>query len=157
MERISAGLLMYEGRGDALRVLIVHPAGPYAKKKDIGHWSIPKGEIDEGEDLLTCARREFREETGHDAGEGPFIPLGSIRQKGGKLVHCWAFEGHWDEANFSSNSFEMEWPPKSGRVQSYPEVDRAEMLPPTAAKYRIKETQRPFIDRLEEWQSEAGR
>lgn len=149
MERISAGLIMYEQSASGLRVLIVHPAGPYAKKNDVGQWSVAKGEIDPGEDLLTCAKREFLEETGHAAPEnGPFIDLGKIRQKGGKIVYCWAFEGTWTPENFRSNTFEMEWPPGSGKVQTYPEVDRAEMLPAMAAHYRIKSTQRPLIERL---------
>ncbi|MFA5257252.1 MAG: NUDIX domain-containing protein [Opitutales bacterium] len=148
MIRTSAGLLMYEQSRDGLRVLLAHPGGPYEKKKDIGRWSIPKGEVDQGEDLLECARREFFEETGHDAGSGPFIPLGSIRQKGGKEVHAWAFAGTWDPGKFTSNTFEVEWPPRSGQIRSYPEVDRAEMLPEMAAMHRIKETQRPLIERL---------
>jgi len=148
MSRISAGLLMFEQAQGELRVLIVHPGGPFAKKKDAGHWSIPKGEVDEGEDLLACACREFAEETGHAAGEGPFIPLGSILQKGGKTVHAWAFAGKWQPEQFSSNHFEMEWPKGSGKTASYPEVDRAEMLTIAAATPLIKETQIPFLDRL---------
>jgi predicted NUDIX family NTP pyrophosphohydrolase len=150
MNRISAGLVLYEKDGNDLRVLLIHPGGPYMKKKDVGHWSIPKGEVDEGEDLLACACREFSEETGHDVGDGSFIPLGEIRQKGGKIVHAWGVAGHWDPAKFSSNTFEMEWPPQSGRIGVYPEVDRAEMLPLPAALYRIKETQRPLLLRLAE-------
>ena len=141
---------MYEQDDEGLRVLLVHPGGPYEKKKDIGRWSIPKGEVDEGEDLQSCARREFLEETGHDSGAAPLIPLGSIRQKGGKEVYAWAFAGKWNPAKFTSNTFEMEWPPHSGQMRSYPEVDRAEMLPTIAAMHRIKETQRPLIERLAE-------
>lgn len=150
MSRISAGIVLYEVIDGELRVLLIHPGGPYMKKKEVGHWSIPKGEVDEGEDLLTCAKREFTEETGADAGEGPFLPLGEIKQKGGKIVHAWAVEGQWDPERFSSNTFEMEWPPQSGRIGVYPEVDRAEMLPLLAALYRIKETQRPLLTRLAE-------
>jgi predicted NUDIX family NTP pyrophosphohydrolase len=150
MNRISAGIVLYEMDGADFRVLLIHPGGPYMKKKDVGHWSIPKGEVDAGEDLLTCAKREFHEETGHDAGDGPFIPLGEIKQKGGKIVHAWGVAGHWDPAKFSSNTFEMEWPPQSGRIGTYPEVDRAEMLLLQAAIYRIKETQRPLLLRLAE-------
>lgn len=150
MNRISAGIVLYELEGNELRVLLIHPGGPYMKKKDVGHWSIPKGEVDEGEDLLCCARREFREETGMESGEGPFVPLGEIKQKGGKIVHAWAVAGHWDPAKFSSNTFELEWPPQSGRIGVYPEADRAEMLLLLAAIYRIKETQRPLLLRLAE-------
>ena len=148
MPRTSAGIVLYEREGEELRVLLIHPGGPYMKKKDVGHWSIPKGEVDEGEDLLTCARRELSEETGADAGEGPFLPLGEIKQKGGKIVHAWGAAGRWDPAQFTSNTFEIEWPPESGRIGTYPEVDRAEMLPLVAALYRIKETQRPLLLRL---------
>jgi predicted NUDIX family NTP pyrophosphohydrolase len=150
MSRISAGIVLYEKTGQDLRVLLIHPGGPYMKKKDVGHWSIPKGEVDEGEDLLTCARRELQEETGVNAGEGPFIPLGEIKQKGGKIVHAWGVEGRWNPDEFSSNTFEMEWPPQSGKMGVFPEVDRAEMLPLQAALYRIKETQMPLLTRLAE-------
>jgi predicted NUDIX family NTP pyrophosphohydrolase len=150
MNRTSAGIVLYEVEKDELRVLLIHPGGPYMKKKDVGHWSIPKGEVDAGEDLLTCARREFHEETGMEAGDGPFVPLGEIKQKGGKIVHGWGVAGHWDPAQFSSNTFEMEWPPQSGRIGVYPEVDRAEMLPLQAALFRIKDSQRPLLLRLAE-------
>jgi predicted NUDIX family NTP pyrophosphohydrolase len=139
---------MYAIEEDKLRVLIVHPSGPYAKKNDRGHWSIPKGEVDEGEDLLTCARREFFEETGHDAGAGPFIPLGSIRQKGGKVVHAWGFPGRWVPENFCSNTFEIEWPEGSGKIETWPEVDRAEMMSLKKASEFIKDTQMPLLERL---------
>jgi len=148
MSRISAGIVLYEADGDSIRVLIAHPGGPMEKKDDRGRWSIPKGEVDPGEDLLACAKREFEEETGMSAGSGPFLPLGQIQQKGGKIVHAWATPGRWDAAKFTSNSFEMEWPPKSGKMQSFPEVDRAEMLPLKKALERIKETQRPLLTRL---------
>lgn len=137
---------MIEGE---LHVLIVHPGGPFTAKKDIGHWSIPKGEPDTDEtDLLDCARREFVEETGHPVDTHDFISLGSIRQKGGKVVHAWAFEGVWNPEQFTSNSFTMEWPPHSGKQASFPEVDRAELLPVAEAMRRIKDTQRPLLERL---------
>ena len=150
MNRISAGLVLYDFEGGSLRVLLTHPGGPFTKRKDVGHWSISKGEVDEGEDLLACAKRELLEETGHVAGDGPFIPLGSIQQKGGKIVHAWGVAGHWDATHFTSNTFEQEWPLESGRIQTFPEVDRAEMLILQSALYRIKETQRPLLIRLAE-------
>jgi predicted NUDIX family NTP pyrophosphohydrolase len=150
MNRVSAGIVLYELEGKFLKVLLIHPGGPLTVRKDVGHWSIPKGEVDEGEDLFTCATRELKEETGHEAGNVPFIPLGSIVQKGGKTVHAWGAPGRWDATHFSSNSFEMEWPPKSGRMVTFPEVDRAEMLPLASALYRIKDTQRPLLRRLAE-------
>ena len=150
MPRTSAGIVLYELEGKDLRVLLVHPGGPLMRKKDVGHWSIPKGEIDEGEDLLACARRELVEETGQDAGEGPFLALGQIKQKGGKVVHAWGAAGRYDAAKFTSNTFEMEWPPESGKVGTFPEVDRAEMLSLQSAMFRIKETQRPLLARLAE-------
>ena len=148
MPRTSAGIVLYELEGNNLRVLLIHPGGPLEKRKDVGHWSIPKGEVDDGEDLFTCAARELGEETGHDIGHGPFIQLGSIQQKGGKIVHAWGAPGKWDADKFTSNTFTMEWPPKSGKMGEFPEVDRAEMLPLAAALYRIKETQRPLLTRL---------
>lgn len=150
MSRMSAGIVLYERGADGLRVLLVHPGGPFARRKDVGYWSVPKGEVDAGEDLLACACREFQEETGHDAGKGPFVELGSIVQKGGKTVYAWGAEGRFDPARFTSNHFEMEWPPKSGRTESFPEVDRAEMLPLVEALFRIKETQRSLLLRLAE-------
>ena len=150
MSRVSAGIVLYETDGDTLRVLLAHPGGPFEKKDDRGRWSIPKGEVEEGEDLLACARREFEEETGHDAGSGPFLPLGEIKQKGGKVVHAWAASGKWNSAKFKSNTFQIEWPPKSGKMQSFPEVDKAEMLPLNKALEKIKETQRPLLARLAE-------
>jgi predicted NUDIX family NTP pyrophosphohydrolase len=148
MSRVSAGIVLYETEEGVLRVLLAHPGGPFEKKDDRGRWSIPKGEVDEGEDLLACARREFFEETGHDAGDGPFHPLGEITQKGGKVVHAWATPGKWDPAKFQSNTFTTEWPPKSGRMREFPEVDKAEMLPLEAACALIKETQWPLLARL---------
>ena len=150
MSRISAGIVLYELNGSSLSVLLIHPGGPLTAHKDVGYWSIPKGEVDEGEDLFTCAVREFAEETGHSVGDGPYVSLGSIVQKGGKTVHAWGAHGKWDAEHFTSNMFDMEWPPKSGRIQTFPEVDRAEMLPLAQALYRIKDTQRPLLRRLAE-------
>ena len=139
---------MYRVRKGEIEVFLAHPGGPFFKRKDAGHWTIPKGEVDESEDLLETARREFQEEVGIEPG-GEFLPLGSIRQKGGKIVHAWAFEGNCDEAHsFRSNTFKMEWPPGSGTFVDFPEVDRAEFFPLEEARKKIKETQRPLLDRL---------
>jgi predicted NUDIX family NTP pyrophosphohydrolase len=147
--KVSAGLLMYRIRGGRLEVFLAHPGGPFFTKKDDGHWSIPKGETDPGEDLLAAAVREFKEETGiQPAGE--FVELGSVKQKGGKIVHAWAFAGDWDETRpLQSNTFEIEWPPRSGRKQSFPEIDRVAFFPIPEAKRKLKEAQHPFLDRLQ--------
>jgi predicted NUDIX family NTP pyrophosphohydrolase len=156
--RQSAGILLFRRRSSAdaddVEVLLAHPGGPFFTRRDEGHWSIPKGEPDASEtDLLGVARREFAEEvgiappeTGPD-GEGP-IELGTIVQKGGKLVHAWAIEGDLDPTAAESNTFEMEWPPRSGRRQVFPEIDRVEWFGPDEARRRLKPTQVPFVDRL---------
>jgi predicted NUDIX family NTP pyrophosphohydrolase len=147
--RISAGLLMYRIREGAPEVFIAHPGGPYFRHKDDGHWTIPKGEIEDGEDLLAAARREFQEETGLEP-DGEWIGLGSIRQKGGKTVHAWAFVGDWDESRpLRSNTLQLEWPPGSGTFLSFPEVDRAGFYSIAEARTKLKPTQHPFLDRLE--------
>jgi predicted NUDIX family NTP pyrophosphohydrolase len=148
MPRVSAGLLMFRRRGGALEVLLAHPGGPAWANKDLGAWTIPKGEIDEGEDALATARREFEEETGFRP-EGAFHPLGSIRQKSGKIVHAWAFEGDADPAAIHSNSFRMQWPPGSGQWETFPEVDRVEWFSPDEARRRINPAQLALIDALE--------
>jgi len=141
---------MYRRTGNSFEVFLVHPGGPFFTRKDAGVWTIPKGEPDEGEDLLLCARREFLEETGITPRE-PFLCLGEIRQKGGKTVHAWAFAGDWRaEEGLSSNFFEIEWPPRSGRRQSFPEVDRAEWFSLEDARTRINPAQAVFLDRLQE-------
>jgi predicted NUDIX family NTP pyrophosphohydrolase len=147
MPRISAGLLMYRMKDGALQVLLAHPGGPYFAKKDDGEWTIPKGEPDTGEDLLPAARREFTEETGL-AAAGPFIPLAPVQQKGGKVVHSWAFAGDCDPTTLKSNNFAMEWPPKSGRQQEFPEIDRAEWFDLATARKKIKEGQEGLIEEL---------
>jgi predicted NUDIX family NTP pyrophosphohydrolase len=156
-ERVSAGVLMYRRRGQELEVFLAHPGGPFFKNKDEGHWTIPKGEVDENEELLSTAIREFREEIGIDLDpRGKLIDLGSIRQKGGKVVHAWAIEGDCPAGHcLKSNNFKMEWPPKSGKFESFPEVDRAEFFEVAAAKIKIKATQIPFLDRLEAALAEA--
>jgi predicted NUDIX family NTP pyrophosphohydrolase len=147
MPRLSAGLLMYRRRGDRLEVLLVHPGGPFWAKKDLGAWTIPKGELAEGEDELTTARREFQEETGIPP-EGPFHPLGSVKQKAGKVVHAWAFEGDCDPAAIRSNTYRVQWPPGSGQWRTFPEVDRAEWFALEEAKRRINPAQAELIDTL---------
>ena len=138
---------MFRRRPAGLEVLLVHPGGPFHAKKDLDAWSIPKGEYDASEAPLAAAQREFEEETGHKP-SGPYIELGEIRQKGGKLVTAWAFEGDFDPATLKSNTFEMEWPKGSGKVQHFPEVDRAAWLTIDAAKERIKAAQIPLLDAL---------
>jgi predicted NUDIX family NTP pyrophosphohydrolase len=162
--RRSAGILLFrrpasasDGATDGgLEVLLGHPGGPFFIRRDEGHWSIPKGEPDTpAEDLLVVARREFAEETGHPAPDtqpdgSPPIALGTIVQKGGKLVHAWALEGDLDPAAAVSNEFEMEWPPRSGQRRMFPEIDRVAWFAPDEARRRLKPTQVPFVDRLVE-------
>jgi predicted NUDIX family NTP pyrophosphohydrolase len=147
--RVSAGLLMYRVRGGMLEVFLAHPGGPFFARKDEGHWSIPKGEIEPGEILLDAAKREFKEETGlMPAGE--FIELGAIQQKGGKIVHAWAFAGDWEEGRApASNRIEIEWPPGSGKRQPFPEIDRVGFFAIPEARRKLKESQHPFLERLE--------
>jgi predicted NUDIX family NTP pyrophosphohydrolase len=148
MPRRSAGLLMYRIKDGATQVLLAHPGGPYFVKKDDGAWSIPKGEPDTEEDLLITAQREFEEET-RVKPTGPFIPLKPVKQKGGKIVHAWAVEGDCDPATIQSNTFTMEWPPRSGQQQAFPEVDRAEWFDLATAKRKAKSGQVGLIDELE--------
>lgn len=148
MARRSAGLVAFRRRGEALEVFLVHPGGPFWAKKDLGAWSIPKGEYTDGEDALAAARREFQEETGI-ALEGNFVPLGQVRQAGGKIVDAWAVEADFDAALVRSNSFSMEWPPKSGRMREFPEVDRGEWFSLEAAQGKILKGQAPFLRQLE--------
>ena len=144
----SAGLLLFRQVTEGLQILLVHPGGPFWARKDRGAWTIPKGEIDEAEDALAAAQREFAEETGL-APEGEFLPLGSLRQAGGKHVTAWAIAFDLDPASIRSNTFALEWPPKSGRTQDFPEIDRAEWFGLAAARAKILPSQRPFLDRLE--------
>ncbi|MGH2574292.1 MAG: NUDIX domain-containing protein [Ignavibacteria bacterium] len=149
-KRVSAGLLMYRLRDNGFEVLLAHPGGPFFKNKDDGHWSIPKGEPDENEELLVTAVREFKEETGITPHQN-FIPLGTIVQKGGKTVYCWAFEGeYFKDPSFKSNEVEIEWPAHSGKKIKFPEIDKVEFFSVKIARQKIKETQIKFIDRLEE-------
>ncbi len=139
---------MYRRPAGTLQVLLAHPGGPFFKAKDEGAWSIPKGEVEGDEDLLETARREFEEETGV-APQGPFAALTPITQKGGKIVHAWAFEGDCDARAVVSNTFTLEWPPKSGRHMEFPEIDRAEFFDVVAAKRKIKAAQAALIEELE--------
>jgi predicted NUDIX family NTP pyrophosphohydrolase len=143
----SAGLLLYRIRDRILEVFLVHPGGPFWEKKDLGVWSIPKGEIDDGEDPLEAARREFEEETGFRP-EGIFRELTPVRQRSGKIVHAWAVQGDCDPTAIRSNTFIMEWPPRSGRQQEIPEVDRGGWFAVDLAKEKILEGQRGLLDEL---------
>ena len=147
--RTSAGILLWRRRQDRVEVLLAHQGGPFWAKKDLGHWTIPKGEVEPGEELVAVARREFEEETGTKAPEGPLIELGEITQKSGKLVLGWAAEGDLDPSAAVSNTFDLEWPPHSGVVRSFPEIDRVEWFDLDEAHRRLKAAQVPFLDRLE--------
>ena len=147
----SAGILLYrEGPGDEPEFLLVHPGGPYWAKRDLGSWSIPKGQIENGEDPRDCALREMAEELGPAPELAPerLITLGSVRQRAGKLVEAWAGEADFDPAGLDSNTFVLEWPPRSGREQEFPEVDRAEWFDLEEARRRILPAQAEFLDRL---------
>ena len=147
MKRVSAGLLMFRRRHSEVEVLLVHPGGPFWRKKDLGSWSIPKGEYTEGETALAAAKREFEEETGiQPAGE--FMPLDEIKQPSGKIITAWAFEGDCSPSEIHSNHFSMEWPPKSGKTQEFPEIDRAAWFSLEDARSRILKGQIGFLDRL---------
>ena len=147
----SAGILLHRDAGAGLELLLVHPGGPFWARKDLGAWSIPKGEHGEGEDPRACALRELGEELGPAApalSEEELVELGSVKQKGGKLVHAWAAGADFDPAQLRSNAFELEWPPRSGRRAEFPEVDRAEWFAPEEARRRILAAQAPLIDCL---------
>jgi predicted NUDIX family NTP pyrophosphohydrolase len=146
---------MYRRAAAKLEVLLAHPGGPYWRRKDHGAWTIPKGEIGAGEDASDAARREFAEETGM-ALAGPLAPLGEVRQRAGKRVVAFAVEGDIDADSIKSNTFELEWPPKSGRKQTFPEIDRAGWFELTAARSKILEGQRPLLDRLAAFLDQAG-
>lgn len=146
----SAGILLYRLAGDSPEALLVHPGGPLWTKKDLGAWSIPKGEPDDEEDLRDCALRELGEELGAapSLAPGDLIELGTVRQKSGKVVHGWAAEADFDPSTLRSNAFSMEWPPRSGVQREFPEVDRAEWFDPETARLKINPAQVAFVDRL---------
>jgi predicted NUDIX family NTP pyrophosphohydrolase len=150
MAKLSAGIVLYRRMYRKMEIFLVHPGGPFWKNKDEGAWSIPKGEYQPGEDALTAAHREFEEETGAPAPQGRLVPLGEVRQAGGKTVTAWAVEGDIDANAIQSNSFEMEWPPKSGKTQQFPEIDRAGWFDLDRARDKVLAAQRAFLDRLEE-------
>jgi predicted NUDIX family NTP pyrophosphohydrolase len=147
MPKRSAGILLYR-RDGALEVLLVHPGGPFWAKKDLGVWSIPKGEYEDGEDAQAAAVRELEEETGHRLEPGGLLELGSIRQRGGKVLTAWAAQGDLDAAAITSNTFTMEWPPRSGRQREFPEVDRAGWFELPAARDKLLPAQAELLDRL---------
>ena len=146
----SAGILLYRLVESAPEVLLVHPGGPFWARKDAGAWSIPKGEHDDDEDAQACALREFQEETGTALSPDRLADLGTVRLKSGKLVAAWAVEGDLDAEAITSNTFELEWPPRSGRTQEFPEVDRAGWFRLEAAREKLNQAQGAFLDRLSE-------
>jgi len=147
VSQVSAGLLMYRKFGSILEVFLVHPGGPYWAKRDEGAWSIPKGIVNGGEDRLEAAKREFLEETSIPPTE-PFIYLGEIRQKSGKRVYAWAFMGNCDLSQMNSNTFTLEWPPESGQMKEFPEIDKGDFFPVPGARRKIIRSQADFLDRL---------
>ena len=147
MPKESAGLLMYRTGNGQLEVLLVHPGGPFWKNKDAGAWTIPKGEIEPGEEPLAAAQREFEEELGFKP-RGPWLRLTRIKQKSGKVVYAWAFEGDCDPAAVRSNTFQIEWPPRSGRLQEFPEIDRASFFTLDAAREKLNPAQVLWLDQL---------
>ncbi len=152
----SAGILLYRRHAGRNEVLLVHPGGPFWAKRDLGAWSIPKGEFGAGEEPEAAARREFAEELGAEVAV-PLIPLGEVRQKGGKVVVAFAAGGDFEPATMQSNMFEMEWPPRSGRKQTFPEIDRAEWFDLASAREKIIAGQLPLLDRLERILPDDGR
>jgi predicted NUDIX family NTP pyrophosphohydrolase len=147
---LSAGLLLYRRRAGSLEVLLVHPGGPFFRKRDAGVWSVPKGEVDAGEDALVAARRELAEETGLRSPESGYLDLGEIRQRGGKRVRAWAFEGDCHPEELRSGEVEIEWPPRSGSRLRFPEVDRAAFFELEEARARLNPAQGAFLDRQRE-------
>lgn len=150
MAATSAGILLFRRPEEAVEVLLVHPGGPFWAKKDLGAWSVPKGLVEEGEEPLQCALRELEEELGSpfSLAAADLIELGSVRQKAGKVVHCWAAEADFDPATLRSNTFSIEWPPRSGAEREFPEVDRAEWFGLDEAGQKIIPAQAGFLDRL---------
>jgi predicted NUDIX family NTP pyrophosphohydrolase len=150
MPRKSAGLLLYRNADDGagIEVLLAHPGGPFWRNKDDGAWTVPKGEFADDENPLAAAKREFEEELGSRPPNGDYIQLKPVKQKNGKIVHAWAVQGDFDPETLKSNTFEMEWPPRSGRMQSFPEVDRAQWFTPAVAKQKMLFGQPALVDEL---------
>jgi predicted NUDIX family NTP pyrophosphohydrolase len=148
MAKRSAGILLYRTRGGTIEVLLVHPGGPFWANKDLGAWSIPKGEVEAGQDPLAVAVREFEEETGRRPPEAELVALGEVRQRGGKVVAAWAAEGDLDPAAVTSNTFTIEWPPRSGTRREFPEVDRAGWFDLATAREKLVAAQAELVDRL---------
>lgn len=148
MAKLSAGILLYRKTPDGYEVLLVHPGGPFWAKKDLGAWSMPKGEFDQDEEPLAAAKREFTEEIGAPPPEGDYQSLGEAKQSSGKIVHAFALEADFDLENFQSNMFEMEWPPKSGKKQEFPENDKAAWVPLTVANQKLVKGQVPLLEEL---------
>jgi predicted NUDIX family NTP pyrophosphohydrolase len=146
--KLSAGLLVYKYHNDKLKVLLVHPGGPFWAKKDMASWSIPKGEYTEDEEPLAVAYREFKEETGQETPRGKPLELGSIKQPSGKLITTWAIKGDIDVSNVESNYFEVEWPPRSSQIQKFPEIDKAEWFDLETARQKILPGQKSFLEKL---------
>jgi len=149
MPKKSAGILLFRQVASYREVMLVHPGGPFWAKKDEGAWSIPKGEFEASEDPIEAARREFQEETGF-ALTGNYLPLSPLRQPGGKIIYAWAIEGDFDVSNLKSNTFSLEWPPKSGQHREFPEIDRASWFPLEEARRKILKGQEPFLSEIEE-------
>ena len=154
--KVSAGIVYYRGEGSSLEVLIAHPGGPFWQRRDLGAWSFPKGEADPREELVAVARREFTEETGIEVSDETMIPLGTVTQRGGKIVHAWAVAGDADEESLESNSFTMEWPPGSGLEAEFPEIDRYAWATVEEANAKLNPAQVKFIERLVREQHRAG-
>ncbi|MBI4002535.1 MAG: NUDIX domain-containing protein [Nitrospira defluvii] len=154
-KKLSAGILLYRLRGAVVEVFLVHPGGPFWAKKDEGAWSIPKGEYEAGADPLTTAKREFHEETGFEV-EGAFHPLTALKQTSGKVISAWAVEGDVDAAAVRSNTFALEWPPKSGKTREFPEVDRGAWFDVPTARVKLQSGQRGFLDQLQQLLQKAG-
>jgi predicted NUDIX family NTP pyrophosphohydrolase len=145
--RTSAGILLWRSREGRVEVLLAHQGGPFWVRKALGHWTIPEGEVEDGEEFVAVARREFAEETGHEVPNHPLIDLGQITQKSGKLVLGWAVQGELDPSTAVSKTYDLEWPPRSGVVQMFPEIDRVEWFDLDEARRRLKAAQVPFLDR----------
>jgi predicted NUDIX family NTP pyrophosphohydrolase len=148
MPKPSAGILVYRIKDGVLQVLLAHPGGPYWAKKDAGVWSVFKGEIEEHEEPIAAAQREFKEETSKQLPDTPLIPLGEVKRKDGKVMHVWAVQADYDPLSITSNTFEMEWPPKSGQMQKYPENDRAAWFDAASTPGMMHSAQHTFIERL---------